>query len=84
MKASSNLFWQSLKAVQKPRPEISEQGSVDFLEAFFSAGIHTDIQLSHWNEVPEKKKNLSYIDVVDNFAQYFLAHSRNKTPNYPP
>ena len=56
MKASSNLFWQSLKAVQKPRPEISKQGSVDFLEAFFSAGIHTDIQLSHWNEVPEKKK----------------------------
>ena len=84
MKASSNLFWQSLKAVQKPRPEISKQGSVDFLEAFFSAGIHTDIQLSHWNEVPEKKKTPPYIDVVDNFAQSFLTHSRNRTPNYPP
>ncbi len=46
------LLSECLKAVDEPGPEVSEQGSINPLQALLGAGIHTHIQLRHWDKAP--------------------------------
>jgi len=49
----TDLVGQCLQAGNEAIPEVSKKRSVNLFETFLGAGIHTDVQLGHWSQVPD-------------------------------